>query len=334
MRRLIFLVALISGFSFVAWRPALATFSIVAYDPETGQFGAAVTSRAIAVGNRVSWVRAGVGAVCTQASTNAAWGPRALNLLEKEISPEKVVAELVAQDDHPDSRQLGIIDKHGRSAGWRGKWNPAYAGIMRGENYQVQGNILDGEQVLEAMGETFSNTEGELSHRLICALEAGMAAGGDARGRQSAALLVSGTEPDRYGYVLHLWDIRVDEHPYPEREVRRIYRYNKAMEKVWAIRAGDPNEAVKELDKIAAEFPEQALVHYRRACYLSLAGRMDESVLALVHCLRLHPTYTLGAGNSVRLEKQMKEVWTRLYEMGPESLGLQLPDYKGLYARE
>ena len=124
MRRLIFLVALTFGISFLAWRQLSATFSIVAYDPETGQFGAAVTSRAIAVGNRVCWVRAGVGAVCTQASTNEAWGPRALNLLEKGMSPEEVVAELVREDDHPDNRQLGIIDKHGYPAGWLPRRSP------------------------------------------------------------------------------------------------------------------------------------------------------------------------------------------------------------------
>jgi len=326
VNRLPLISTLIFGFLLLSRLPLPATFSIVAYDPETGRFGAAVTSRAIAVGDRVPWVRSGVGAVCTQASTNRSWGPRALDLLEKGKTPEEVVAELVKEDERPDNRQLGLIDSQGRSAGWCGKWNPDYAGLKRGENFQVQGNILAGEQVLAAMADAFTGTKGELAARLLAALEAGMAAGGDSRGRQSAALLVSGTEPDRYGYTHNLYDIRVDDHPYPVRELRRLYRYKLAMDRVWSIKTENLDEVISELKKIAAEYPEQALVHYQLACRLSLAGMIDEAVVALANCLRIHPTYRLGAGNSRKLEARMQEVWDRLKSARAPGLDLERPE--------
>ena len=198
------------------------TYSIVARDPATGELGVAVQSRAFAVGSRVPHARAGVGAIATQAATNVAYGVEGLALLAKGVAPAEVVARLTAADDRRDRRQLAVLDAKGRVKAYTGSGTNAWAGHLEGDNYSVQGNILAGQAVVKEMARAFEATTGELALRLMAALDAAQAAGGDTRGVQSAALLVVKPidGPDR---TSDKWvDIRVDDSEDPLRELRRL----------------------------------------------------------------------------------------------------------------
>jgi uncharacterized Ntn-hydrolase superfamily protein len=167
-----------------AGNPQYSTFSLCAIDPVTGQSGAAVTTRVPFVGRAVPHVRAGVGAVCTQASTVVEYGPRGLDLMAKGVEPSAVVAQLLADDQQRESRQLGMIDMKGRSAAHTGKGNGNWAGSKQGLNYTVQANIMVGPEVIDAVAKTFEATEGTglaLAERMILAMEAGQNKGGDRR---------------------------------------------------------------------------------------------------------------------------------------------------------
>ena len=209
-------------------RPQYATVSICAVDPVTGQSGAAVTTRVPFVGRAVPWVRAGVGAVCTQASTMVEYGPRGLDLMARGVEPRAAVAQLLSADPGRESRQLGMIDMKGRAAAHTGKENGEWAGSRQGRNYTVQANIMVGPEVVEAVAKTFESTEGvgmPLAERMILALEAGQAKGGDRRwgNLQSAAIKVADpNDPGRGGDHLTL-AIDVGEHAEPVGEMKRIY---------------------------------------------------------------------------------------------------------------
>jgi uncharacterized Ntn-hydrolase superfamily protein len=208
--------------------PQYSTFSLCAIDPATGQSGAAVTTRVPFVGRAVPHVRAGVGAVCTQASTVVEYGPRGLDLLAKGVEPQAVLAQLLADDAARESRQVGVIDMKGRAAAHTGKQNGNWAGSRQGRNYTVQANIMVGPEVVDAVATTFESTEGTglpLAERMILALEAGYAKGGDRRwgNLQSAAIKIADpNDPGRGGDFVAL-AIEVGEHPEPVAEMKRIY---------------------------------------------------------------------------------------------------------------
>jgi uncharacterized Ntn-hydrolase superfamily protein len=208
--------------------PQYSTFSLCAIDPATGQSGASVTTRVPFVGRAVPHVRAGVGAVCTQASTVVEYGPHGLDLLAKGVEPKDVLAQLLANDDQRESRQVGVIDMKGRSAAHTGKNNGNWAGSRQGKNYTVQANIMVGPDVVNAVAATFESTEGTglpLAERMILAMEAGYAKGGDRRwgNLQSAAIkLADPSDPGRGGDYIAL-AIEVGEHPEPVAEMKRIY---------------------------------------------------------------------------------------------------------------
>lgn len=209
-------------------RPQYSTVSICAVDPATGQSGAAVTTRVPFVGRAVPWVRAGVGAVCTQASTMVEYGSQGLDLMAQGVVPSVAVAQLLATDPGRDSRQLGMIDMEGRSAAHTGKTNGEWAGSRQGRNYTIQANIMVGPEVVEAVAMSFESTEGlgmPLAERMILALEAGQAKGGDRRwgNLQSAAIKVADpNDPGRGGDNITL-AIEVGEHAEPVGEMKRIY---------------------------------------------------------------------------------------------------------------
>jgi uncharacterized Ntn-hydrolase superfamily protein len=198
------------------------TFSICAYDPDTKEWGVAVASKYLAVGSAVPWAKAGVGAVATQAAVNVALGPKGLELLEKGKSAEEAVKQLTDEDKGKDSRQLGVLDAKGEAANFTGPKCYAWAGAKSGKHYTCQGNLLAGEEVVKDMATAFEETKGPLAWRLMAALEAGEKAGGDKRGKQSAAILVvcEGRGPNGIGdrYV----DFRVDDHAKPVEELARI----------------------------------------------------------------------------------------------------------------
>jgi uncharacterized Ntn-hydrolase superfamily protein len=215
----------------LAWRDSLVfhTFSIAAIDPRTGEVGVAVTTRVPCVGNGVPWVRAGVGAVATQASTRTEYGNELLDALAKGEAPAEALRRLVAADSGARSRQIGVIDSRGRSAQHTGTQARAWAGHRAGPNYVTQGNILVGPQVLEAVAQSFEASDGQPRHladRLIDALAAGNLLGGDRRHglRQSAAVIVADARPGRSRRTDGITaNINVCEHADPVAELRRIY---------------------------------------------------------------------------------------------------------------
>ena len=199
------------------------TFSIVAADPEREEWGVAVASKFPAVGAVVPFAAAAAGAVATQAWANVWFGPEGLRLLREGRSADEALAALIETDDGRGQRQVGLVDAAGRAATFTGEGCMAWAGGMTGEGFACQGNILTGPEVVEGMAQAYRAAEGELVDRLLAALEAGDEAGGDRRGKQSAALLVvrpgGGYEGRSDRYV----DLRVDDHVEPVRELRRIF---------------------------------------------------------------------------------------------------------------
>lgn len=210
--------------------PTVATFSIVAIDPATGEIGVAVQSRIVAVGAVVPWAKAGVGAVATQSYANVAFGPAGLDLLAQGREPEAALQSLLENDPEKAHRQVGLIDAAGKTAQFSGEECLPWAGGRKGTNYAVQGNILAGPQVADAMAEAFEGTAGQLlAERLLAALEAGQAAGGDRRGQQSAALLIVREDWGYGGGNDRFRDLRVDEHHEPIKELRRVYLKHCAL---------------------------------------------------------------------------------------------------------
>ena len=229
----------------------LTTFSIVGFDPETKDLGVAVASKFIAVGAIVPWAKANVGAIATQALANVSYGPRGLELLSKGYSARKVIEMLVSDDPLRDERQIGIVDSKGEAAAFTGKKCFEYAGHIVGDGYAVQGNILAGSEVLEEMAKAFERTKGELVDKLLAALEAGDRAGGDRRGKQSAAILVVREKGGYGGYTDKYVDLRVDDHKEPVLELKRLF-------KVWELTLltrEKPNDIVSK-DEVAAKVQE------------------------------------------------------------------------------
>jgi len=200
------------------------TYSIVGFDPETGDLGVATASKFIAVGAVVPHARAGVGAIATQARANYLYGPRGLEMLASGLEPRAVLDALLGGDPEAELRQVGIIDSRGRVAAHTGSRCIDWKGHRFGRNAVALGNILVGEAVLEAMVEAFESTEGELVDRLLAALQAGDRAGGDRRGKQSAAILVVRENGGFLGYGDRYVDLRVDDHPEPVIELVRIFK--------------------------------------------------------------------------------------------------------------
>ncbi|MXV81961.1 DUF1028 domain-containing protein [Candidatus Poribacteria bacterium] len=209
--------------------PPIATFSIVGYDAETGALGIAVQSKFFAVGSVVPWAAAGVGAIATQSWANTTFGPNGLKLLKSGLSAEQTLARLIAEDPGRATRQVGIVDAQGNIANYTGDECNAWAGAVSGKHYTAQGNILASEEVVKAMGKTFEATEGELADRLMAALFAGQAAGGDARGQQSAALLVVQEGSGYGGFNDRYIDLRVDDAEKPIEELQRLLEIHKQL---------------------------------------------------------------------------------------------------------
>ena len=216
--------------------PYPATFSILGHDPETGEVGAAVASRVFSVGNGVIWAEAGAGAVATQAYVDVSYGPKGLALLRAGKSAEEVVAALLEQDPDPRprgwpkaARQVAVLDAHGNLAAHTGEKATDWAGSAQGEHCSAQGNILAGEEVVQAMVKAFEATEGHLSQKLVAALAAGEAAGGDTRGKQSAALLVVKQDGGWWLNQDVVFRLQVDDSEEPVRELSRLVEMGVSM---------------------------------------------------------------------------------------------------------
>lgn len=271
----------------------IATFSIVARDSTTGELGVAVASRFFAVGNVVPWAKAGVGAVATQAFANTSFGWRGLELLEKGANPDQVSDILLRDDDNPKQRQFGIVSADGKSATYTGPGCNAWAGGRSGPNYAVQGNILAGEQVVVAMEKAFLETAGTLADRMFAALLAGEENGGDARGKQSAALLVVKENAGYGGYTDRAIDIRVDDHAEPFKELGRLLDYaqmNYSWNEGWTLFTQKKfAEALPHMERTAVLGSDIAEVWYDLAVIRLAAGNENEAIVALKKAVELNP---------------------------------------------
>ena len=277
----------------------IATFSIVARDPATGELGVAVASRFFAVGSVVPWAQAGVGAVATQAYANTTFGPRGLDLMREGLTPDSALARLVGSDDNPGRRQAGMVDFSGKSATYTGAGCNAWAGGRSGPNYAVQGNILAGEAVVVAMEKAFRQTKGTLADRLYAALLAGEAEGGDSRGKQSAALLVVRKGAGYGGYTDRAIDIRVDDHLEPFVELGRLLamaQVNYLWNDAWtAFTKKEYAKALPYMERTALLDPDYPEVLYDLAV-IRLANEQAEGALeALKRALDLNPKLAASA---------------------------------------
>jgi uncharacterized Ntn-hydrolase superfamily protein len=208
----------------------VATYSICACDLEAQQWGVAVQSKFLAVGCIVPWAEPLVGAVATQSWANPRYGPEGLELLRQGLAADAVVERLTTADDDRAQRQLGVVDAHGHGASYTGEGCQEWAGHGTGAGYAAQGNILVSGETVDALAETFEATAGKtLAERLLDCLDAAQAAGGDRRGQQSAALLVVGPEQGYAGLSDVFVDLRVDDHPRPVQELRRIFGIHQRL---------------------------------------------------------------------------------------------------------
>ena len=228
------------------------TFSIIARDPQKAELGIAVQSKFLGVGAVVPWAKAGVGAIATQSWANTSYGPHGLALLEKGLSASEALAELTSNDENRAQRQVGIIGISGVPATYTGDECFPWAGGYVGEHFACQGNILVGEDTVLAMARTFEQTSGLLCDRLVTALAAGQAAGGDSRGQQSAALLVVKDKGGYEGFNDRFIDLRVDDHSQPINELQRILQLHKLY-----LFPTDPADILVIDQKLAVELQER-----------------------------------------------------------------------------
>lgn len=229
----------------------LSTFSIVAYDSRKEEWGVAVQSKFLAAAAVVSWAQAKAGAVATQAWANTSYGPQGLRLLEEGLSAEEVVKRLIEADEGREHRQVGVVDSQGQAFVFTGSECLPWAGHIVGEGYTCQGNILVGEETVKAMAKAFEGTGGELADRLVASLLAGQEVGGDSRGQQSAGLLVVREKGGYGGFSDRVVDLRVDDHPTPILELKRLLGLHKLY-----FGETDPEKLVKIEGPLARELQE------------------------------------------------------------------------------
>ena len=292
----------------------VATFSIVGFDPATGDLGIAVESRFFAVGAVVPWAKAGVGAIATQSFANTTFGPKGLELLESGKTAPEALQVLLKDDPQSAQRQAGMVDARGTPASFTGdKCNP-WAGGKTGKHYAAQGNILTGKEVVAAMAATFEDTAGlPLADRLVKALSAGQAAGGDSRGQQSAALLVVRAKGGYAGFNDRYIDLRVDDHPRPIEELARLlelhHTTNAYADARFYLERSERDRAVKIMEDATrrrlADAPkdtDRGDAYYDLACFYSLAGLKDKALENLGKGFPLNPSLKAFSLNDTDLD--------------------------------
>ncbi len=262
--------------------PFAHTYSIVAFDPQTGDMGVAVQSHWFSVGTIVSWGEAGVGVIATQSFVNASFGPRGLALLKQGKSPQQVVDELIKSDEGRDFRQLAVLDSKGRAASFTGAKCIQPAGNIVGENFSVQANLMLNDKVWPAMAESIKNSKGPLAERMLAALEAAEVSGGDIRGKQSAALLVVRGKSTGNVWEDRLVDLRVDDHSEPLIELRRLLTVHRAYEHMnngdLAVEKNDMDKAMAEYSAAMKMFPDNLEMKYWTAVALANKGNISDSL--------------------------------------------------------
>jgi uncharacterized Ntn-hydrolase superfamily protein len=258
------------------------TFSIVARDPATGELGVAVQSHWFSVGPIVPWAEAGVGAVATQSFVDPSYGKNGLELMRAGKSAPDVLKELLEKDEGREVRQVAMIDAQGRVDAWTGKNDIQAAGHIVGKNFSVQANLMLNDKVWPAMARAFENAKGDLADRMLAALDAAQAVGGDIRGRQSAAMVVVTGKPTGQAWKDRTFDLRVDDSPQPLVELRRLVRLQRAYNHMnagdLAVEKKDNEGALREYGAAEKLVPNNAEMIYWHAVALVNMGRVEESL--------------------------------------------------------
>ncbi len=273
----------------------VATYSIVAIDRERGEMGVAVQSHWFSVGSVVPWAKAGVGVVATQSLVDISYGPLGLAMLEAGKTPEQALRGLLSSDPHPEFRQVAILDVEGRVAVHTGEKCIPEAGHIVGEGYSVQANLMRTDKVWEAMASAFEDSRGGLADRLVVALEAAEEAGGDIRGRQSAALLVVKCSYSGKPWEDTAVELRVEDHPEPVKELKRLLRLHKAYVHSGKgddfLSEGKVEEAMREYSIASRLAPEIDELPFWQAVTMIQVGRVDDAIPILSKLFRKNPSW-------------------------------------------
>lgn len=258
------------------------TYSIVARDPATGELGVAVQSHWFSVGSIVTWAESGVGAVATQSFVDPSYGKLGLGLMQLGRSAPDALKGLLAADEGRELRQVAVIDAQGRVAAHTGSKNIPAAGHFVGKQYSVQANLMANEKVWPAMAKAFEQAKGDLADRMLAALEAAQAVGGDIRGKQSAAILIVSGKPSGKPWQDRLFDLRVEDHPEPLQELRRLVVLQRAYQHMnagdLAVEEKDPERALREYSAAEALVPGSAEMVYWHAVALVNMGKVDAAL--------------------------------------------------------
>ncbi|MCU0234848.1 MAG: DUF1028 domain-containing protein [Thermoanaerobaculales bacterium] len=283
MRR-IALCLLVASFTLPARaveRP-LHTYSIVARDAATGELGVAVQSHWFSVGSIVTWAEAGVGAIATQSFVNPAYGPRGLALMKSGLSANDALAALLPVDEGREVRQVAFVDAAGRVAAHTGARCIEAAGHHVGEGYSVQANMMLNDRVVPAMAAAFEGATGALAERMLAALAAAQAVGGDIRGQQSAAMLIVKGEATGQAWADRVLELRIEDHPSPIAELGRLLTVHRAYEHMnagdLAVEHGDLELAMAEYGRAAELLPGNLEVEYWAAVTLATSGRLEAAM--------------------------------------------------------
>ncbi len=302
--------------------PLAHTFSIVARDPQTGQMGVAVQSHWFSVGSVVSWAEAGVGAVATQSLVDVRYGPLGLALMRAGFSAPQALAALLAADDGRDLRQVAMVDALGRVAVHTGSRCIPEAGHIVGEGFSVQANMMRGPEVWPAMAEAYRSASGDLAERMLAALEAGQAAGGDIRGQQSACILIVEAQSTGRPWADTVMDLRVEDHPQPIAELRRLVGLHRAYR---AMNEGDEWLGKGETEKALAAYrtadglaPDHEEIRFWHAVTLADAGRVEEALPLFRWVFDRNPLWAtlLERLRGVGLVGYDEETWERVRRHG------------------
>jgi uncharacterized Ntn-hydrolase superfamily protein len=271
------------------------TYSIVARDPETGDLAVAVQSDWFSVGGTVPWAEAGVGAVATQSFAEISYGPLGLELLRAGKAPDKVLRALTSADDGVDRRQVAVLDASGRSAVHTGSLCVPEAGHVVGDGFACQANMMERDSVWPAMADAFTRSSGSFAERLLAALDAAEAEGGDVRGRQSAALLIVAASPSGRPWADCRIDLRVENHPDPLGELRRLVAYQEAYrmngQAESALMSGDVAGAEAAHARAMALAPDDVQLAFWSGLTLAGLGRFDEAKILIGRAVAANPRY-------------------------------------------
>ena len=301
--------------------PLIHTYSIVARDPATGCLGVAVQSHWFSVGGNVAWAEAGVGAIATQAWGEPSYGPLGLELMRAGKTPRQALDALLAADEQRELRQVAMVDASGAAAAHTGKRCLQAAGNITGDGFSVQANMMLSPTVPPAMAQAYGSSQGDLPERLLCALEAAQAAGGDIRGQQSACLKVVSGKRTGAPWTEVLFDLRVEDHPSPLVELRRLVQVQRGYT---LMNQGDDFLAKGEIDRaMEAYAAAEALVPgnlepaFWHAVALADLGRTEEALAIFARVVLAEPAWAelYGRLSAAGFAKENPEVIKKMQEL-------------------